>query len=57
MKSFLFLAILAFFAITAVMALFFRDEKAKSRLKFFRNVAYGYIIAIVLLAVYRMWFA
>lgn len=57
MKSFLFLAILAFFAITAVMAVFFRDPKAKSRLKFFRNVAYGYIIAIVLLAVYRMWFA
>lgn len=57
MKSFLFLAILAFFAITAVMAAFFRDEKAKSRLKFFRNVAYGYIIAIVLLAVYRMWIA
>lgn len=57
MKSFLFLAILAFFAITAVMAVFFRDEKAKSRLKFFRNVAYGYIIAIVLLAMYRMWIA
>jgi hypothetical protein len=56
-KSFLFLAILAFFVITAVMAVFFRDEKAKSRLKFFRNVAYGYIIAIVLLAMYRLWFA
>jgi hypothetical protein len=56
-KSFIFLAILAFFAVTAVMAVFFRDEKARSRLKFLRNVAYGYIIAIVLLAAYRMWLA
>jgi len=56
-KSFLFLAIVAFFAITLVMAVLFRDEKARSRLTFFRNVAYGYIIAIVLLALYRMWVA
>jgi hypothetical protein len=56
-KSFLFLAIVAFFAITLVMAVLFRDEKARSRLTFFRNVAYGYIIAIVLLAIYRMWVA
>ena len=57
MKPVLFLAIIGFFAITVVMALVFRDEKAKGRLKFFRNVAYGYIIAIVLLAIYRLWFA
>lgn len=57
MKSVLFLAIIGFFAITVVMALVFRDQKAKGRLKFFQNVAYGYIIAIVLLAIYRMWLA
>ncbi len=57
MKSFLLLAIVAFFAITLVMAVLFRDEKARNRLKFLRNVAYGYIIAIVLLALYRMWTA
>lgn len=57
MKSFLFLAIVAFFGITLVMAVFFRDEKARNRLKFFRNVAYGYIVAIVLLAIYRMGIA
>jgi hypothetical protein len=56
-KSFFFLAILLFFAVTVVMAVLFRDEKAKNRLKFMRNVGWGYIIAIVLLAIYRMWFA
>lgn len=57
MKSFLFLVILVFFAITVVMAVLFRDQKARNRLRFIRNVAYGYIIAIVLLAAYRMWVA
>jgi len=56
-KQVLFLAIIAFFAVTAVMAVFFRDQKARSRLRFLRNVAYGYIAAIVLLAIYRMWIA
>lgn len=57
MKQVLFLAIIAFFAVTAVMAVFFRDQKARNRLRFLRNVAYGYIAAIVLLAIYRMWIA
>lgn len=57
MKQVLFLAIIAFFAVTALMAVFFRDQKARSRLRFLRNVAYGYIVAIVLLAIYRMWIA
>ena len=57
MKQVLFLAIIAFFAVTGVMAVFFRDQKARSRLRVLRNVAYGYIVAIVLLAIYRMWIA
>lgn len=57
MKQVLFLAIIAFFAVTALMAVFFRDQKARGRLRFLRNVAYGYIVAIVLLAIYRMWIA
>lgn len=54
MKSLLFLGVLLFFAISLVMAVVFRDQAARSRLRFIRNVGFGYVIAIVLIAVWRI---
>ncbi len=55
MKSLLALAIVTFFAVTIVMAVVFRNQRARDTLRFLRNVAYGYIIAIVLIAAWRLW--
>ncbi|GIW18237.1 hypothetical protein O0235_05025 [Tepidiforma flava] len=55
MKSLLAFAIVTFFAVTIVMAVVFRDRRARDTLRFLRNVAYGYIIAIVLIAAWRLW--
>ncbi len=55
MKTFLVLAVVLFFAITIVMAVVFRDQRARGRLKFIRNVGWGYVIGIVALAAWRIW--
>lgn len=55
MKTFLALAVVLFFAITLVMAVVFRDQKARGRLRFIRNIGYGYVIGIVLLAAWS-WY-
>lgn len=55
MKAFLVLAVVLFFAVTLIMAVFFRDERAKGRLRFIRNVGYGYVIAIVVLAAWSVY--
>jgi len=54
LKTLLVVGIVLFFAVSLVMAVFFRDEKSRSRLRFVRNVGWGYVIAIVLLAVWRI---
>jgi len=54
-KTFLVLAVVLFFAVTLIMAVFFRDERARGRLRFIRNVGWGYVIAIVLLAVWSVY--
>ncbi len=55
MKTFLVLAVVLFFAVTLVMAVLFRDERARGRLRFIRNVGWGYVIAIVLLAAWSVY--
>lgn len=55
MKALLILAAVLFFAITMVMAIFFRDERARGRLRFIRNVGWGYVIAIVILAAWSIY--
>ena len=55
MKALLILAAVLFFAITLVMAIFFRDERARGRLRFIRNVGWGYVIAIVILAAWYIY--
>ncbi|WP_322797036.1 hypothetical protein [Tepidiforma sp.] len=57
MKSLLALALLTFFAVTIVLAVVFRNRQARDTLRFLRNVAYGYIVAIVLIAAWRLWFS
>lgn len=57
MKSLLAFAALTFFAVTIVLAVVFRNRQARDTLRFLRNVAYGYIIAIVLIAAWRLWFS
>ena len=44
----------AFFAVAAVMAVMFRNQRARESLKFIRNVAWVYIAVIVGLAVWRL---
>ncbi len=53
-KALLLLGVLSFFVITGVMAVVFRDNKARGRLRFIRNVGFGYVIAIVLIALWRI---
>jgi len=55
MKSLLVLGLVAFFAITVVAAVFFRNSRARDTLKFMRNIAWAYIAVIILLAIYRLW--
>lgn len=55
MKSFLLLTVVAFFLVTTVFAVVFRNQRARDTLRFLRNAAYGYIAAIILIAIWRLW--
>lgn len=55
MKTLLLLAVVTFFVITVVMAVFFRDKRARGRIRFLRNVGWGYVVAILLLAAWRIY--
>ncbi len=55
MKSFLLLTVVAFFLVTTVLAVVFRNQRARDTLRFLRNAAYAYIAAIVLIAIWRLW--
>lgn len=50
----LLLGLVVFMVITGVMAIVFRDQKARGRLRFIRNVGFGYVIAIVAIAIWRI---
>lgn len=55
MKWLLLLALVTFFIVTIVMAVVFRDPKAKGRLRFVAKVGWAYVIAIVALAAWRLY--
>ena len=55
MKAFLLLALVTFFVVTIVMAVVFRDRRAKGRLRFLAKVGWGYVIAILVLAAWRLY--
>ncbi len=57
MKSFLLLMLIGFVAVTAVMALVFRNQRAKNTLLFIRNVGWAYVAVVIGMAavhVYRV---
>jgi multisubunit Na+/H+ antiporter MnhB subunit len=54
-KAFLLLAVVVFFVVTIVMAVVFRDRRAKGRLRFVAKVGWAYVIAIVALAAWRLY--
>jgi hypothetical protein len=55
MRTLILFAIVTFFAVTAVLAVAFRSRRARDTLRFARNVAYAYIAAIILIAIWRLW--
>jgi len=55
MRRFLFEAALAFFVVLAVVAVVFRSGWARDMLRFGRNLAWVYIVVVVLLAIVRVW--
>lgn len=54
-KALLLLAAITFLVVTVVMAVVFRDQRSRNRLRFMRNVGWGYVIAILLLAAWRIY--
>lgn len=56
MKTLLLLAVVTFFVVTIVMAVFFRDRRARGRLRFLRNVGWAYVAIILSLAAWRLFF-
>ena len=55
MKILLLLMVITFFVVTIVMAVFFRDRRARGRLLFLRNVGWAYVAIIVGLAAWRLF--
>ena len=51
----LLVALVAFFVITVVMAVVFRDQRAKGRLQFTARWGWAYVIGVSLLAVWRVY--
>lgn len=55
MKSFLFLALLASAAVLVVLAVVFRNERARGVLRTLRNAAWIYIALVLALGLWRLW--
>jgi hypothetical protein len=54
-KSLLLLAVIAFFLVTIVIAVVFRDRRARGRIQFLVKVGWAYVIVILVLAAWRMY--
>jgi ABC-type Na+ efflux pump permease subunit len=54
-KSFLLLSLIGFFAVTAVMAVVFRNQRAKNTLLFVRNVGWAYVAMVIGLAIVQVY--
>ncbi len=53
--SFLTQALLLLAVVMIIAAVFFRSRRAVEALRFLRKAAWGYVIAILLIAVWRLW--
>jgi hypothetical protein len=55
MRLLILLAIVTFFLVTIVMAVVFRDRRAKDRLRFILKVGWVYVAVVVALAAWRLY--
>ena len=55
MTHFLIHALLLFAIVTIVSALVFRSRRAMELLRFLRTIAWGYALAIIVLAAWHVW--
>lgn len=55
MRALILLAVVTFFVVTVVMAVVFRDGRAKGRIQFLMKLGWGYVIAILVLAAWRIY--
>lgn len=55
MKAFFVLALIAAVATIVVAAVVFRSRAARDILVFVRKIAFGYVIAMILLAIFYAW--
>ena len=55
MRTFLLLLFVTASIVTIVMAVVFRNQRARGMLGFLRKLGWGYVIAIVALAAWRLY--
>ena len=53
--KFLLLGLVTFFVVTIVMAVVFRDRRARGRIRFLVKLGWAYVIAVVILAAVRIY--
>ena len=55
MKSFLLLCVVGFVAVTIVMAVAFKNDRAQNMLRFLRNVGWAYVAVVLGLAALQVF--
>jgi hypothetical protein len=55
LKSFILLCVIAFLAVTVVMAVAFKNDRAQNTLRFLRNVGWAYVAVVVGLAALQVY--
>jgi ABC-type Fe3+ transport system permease subunit len=55
LKSFVLLCLVAFVAVTIVMAVVFKNDRAQNTLRFLRNVGWAYVAVVVGLAALQVY--
>lgn len=53
--KFLLLILVTFFVVTIVMAVVFRDRRARGRIRFLVKLGWAYVIAVLILAAVRIY--
>jgi hypothetical protein len=55
MRTLLLLGLVTFFVVTIVMGVVFRDQRARGRIQFLVKLGWAYVIAVVVLAAWRIY--
>ena len=53
--KFLLLILVTAFVVTVVMAVVFRDRRARGRIRFLLKLGWAYVVAVLILAVVRIY--